>query len=184
VDPPWPSQILKSISYTQAQSLARRGTVIKPGGSIILANNMTLVLDLGYGVYLVLGKGAELEVLQHAGYRGGTRWRFFLRKGYAQIHPRIRKFSNPYSSLTMFTPAGVWEVRGTEASLEIYSEGDSTKAITVEGEVALSQVKDEVVPALRSNPEPVDYPVQARWISRESLLFSSSSDRAKASRVG
>jgi len=126
------------------------GSPMPPGSRLRLGNDMRVVLDLGFGVFLVTAKGADIEVLQHGSYRGGTRWRFFLRSGYTSVFPRIKKFSNPNSALQVFTPAGMWQITGTQASVEV-SVDKKTKAVTVSGEAKLSQTLPGSVEFIRKN---------------------------------
>jgi hypothetical protein len=67
--------------------------------------------------------------------KGGYQTQLFLERGQAKV--KVKKFSNPDSSLEIQTPAGVSGVRGTEFGLTVQPSGD-TGIGTQEGKVLVT----------------------------------------------
>ncbi|MEM8503869.1 MAG: FecR domain-containing protein [Cyanobacteria bacterium P01_D01_bin.1] len=107
-----------------------------------------LAVDLGIGNISVAEKTRmqvrTLSITQNGGYVT----ELFLAQGQARL--RARPFSNPDSTLEIYTPAGVSGVRGTEFGVSVQPDG-KTGVATLAGSVTLSAQNQTVV--IRENQQ-------------------------------
>ncbi len=123
----------------------------------------TLTVDTGIG-YINVAPNTKvavqkLQVLNNGGHVT------YLQVSKGQVRLKVRKFTNPASSLKIISPAGISSVRGTEFVVRVHPSGKNTLATLKGSVISSAQQKSVAVNAgwqnftipgkPPSNPEPI-----------------------------
>ena len=114
---------------------ARIGQRLQSVGEGIVTGNRssaTLNLDSGIGT-LQVSENTQFTIQEIQNNSGGAQTKLNVSRG--QVRLKLRTFTNPSSSLEIFTPAGVTGVRGTDFGVSILPSG-KTGVATLKGKVA------------------------------------------------
>ena len=114
---------------------ARVGQRLQSVGEGIVTGNRssaTLSLDSGIGT-LQVSENTQFTIQDIQNNNGGAQTKLNVSRG--QVRLKLRSFTNPSSSLEIFTPAGVTGVRGTDFGVSILPSG-KTGVATLKGKVA------------------------------------------------
>ena len=114
---------------------ARVGQRLQSVGEGIVTGNRssaTLSLDSGIGT-LQVSENTQFTIQDIQNNSGGAQTKLNVSRG--QVRLKLRSFTNPSSSLEIFTPAGVTGVRGTDFGVSILPSG-KTGVATLKGKVA------------------------------------------------
>ena len=95
-------------------------------------SSATLGLDSGIGT-LQVSENSQFVIQEIQNNGGGAQTKLNVSRG--QVRLKLRTFTNPNSSLEIFTPAGVTGVRGTDFGVSILPSG-KTGVATLRGKVA------------------------------------------------
>ena len=95
-------------------------------------SSATLSLDSGIGT-LQVSENSQFIIQEIQNNGGGAQTKLNVSRG--QVRLKLRTFTNPNSSLEIFTPAGVTGVRGTDFGVSILPSG-KTGVATLKGKVA------------------------------------------------
>lgn len=95
-------------------------------------SSATLSLDSGIGT-LQVSENSQFVIQEIQNNDGGAQTKLNVSRG--QVRLKLRTFTNPNSSLEIFTPAGVTGVRGTDFGVSILPSG-KTGVATLRGKVA------------------------------------------------
>ena len=116
---------------------ARVGQRLQSVGEGIMTgarSSATLNLDSGIGT-LQVSENSQFTIQEIQNNNGGAQTKLNVSRG--QVRLKLRSFTNPSSSLEVFTPAGVTGVRGTDFGVSILPSG-KTGVATLKGKVAAS----------------------------------------------
>ena len=94
-------------------------------------SSATLNLDSGIGT-LQVSENSQFTIQEIQNNNGGAQTKLNVSRG--QVRLKLRSFTNPSSSLEVFTPAGVTGVRGTDFGVSILPSG-KTGVATLKGKV-------------------------------------------------
>ena len=97
-------------------------------------SSATLNLDSGIGT-LQVSENSQFTIQEIQNNDGGAQTKLNVSRG--QVRLKLRTFTNPSSSLEIFTPAGVTGVRGTDFGVSILPSG-KTGVATLQGKVAVA----------------------------------------------
>ena len=97
-------------------------------------SSATLNLDSGIGT-LQVSENSQFTIQEIQNNDGGAQTKLNVSRG--QVRLKLRTFTNPSSSLEIFTPAGVTGVRGTDFGVNILPSG-KTGVATLQGKVAVA----------------------------------------------
>ena len=97
-------------------------------------SSATLNLDSGIGT-LQVSENSQFTIQEIQNNDGGAQTKLNVSRG--QVRLKLRTFTNPSSSLEIFTPAGVTGVRGTDFGVNILPSG-KTGVATLQGRVAVA----------------------------------------------
>ena len=114
---------------------ARAGQRLQSVGEGIVTgsrSSATLGLDSGIGT-LQVSENSQFTIQEIQNNDGGAQTKLKVSRG--QVRLKLRTFTNPSSSLEIFTPAGVTGVRGTDFGVSILPSG-KTGVATLRGKVA------------------------------------------------
>lgn len=119
------------------QESARVGQRLQSVGEGIATGTRSsaiLNLDSGIGI-LQVSENSQFIIQEIQNNSGGAQTKLNVSRG--QVRLKLRTFTNPNSSLEIFTPAGVTGVRGTDFGVTILPSG-KTGIATLRGKVAVT----------------------------------------------
>ena len=104
------------------------------GDGIVTGNRSSAILNLDSGIgTLQVSENSQFTIQEIQNNDGGAQTKLNVSRG--QVRLKLRTFTNPSSSLEIFTPAGVTGVRGTDFGVSILPSG-KTGVATLKGKVA------------------------------------------------
>ncbi len=124
-----------TLIHREGRESARVGQRLQSVGEGMVTgarSSATLSLDSGIGT-LQVSENSQFTIQEIQNNNGGAQTKLNVSRG--QVRLKLRTFTNPNSSLEIFTPAGVTGVRGTDFGVSILPSG-KTGVATLKGKVA------------------------------------------------